>query len=145
MTTLYMLEKDNFIHKIFFEITVSLWNSSWKRSCKCAKIKEVNAVLTTKTCWCVLCLCISEVYGSVVSSQARSCHSSTLWHAYTYQVLTHLYCMLLQTALYVHKHTHTHAHSDTHLCTGETHHYGNTEASSDSGKVQNVHVMGTEG
>lgn len=40
---------------------------------------------------------------------------------------------------------HTDIHTDTHLCTAETHHYVNTGAPSDSGKVQNVHVIGTEG
>ena len=84
----------------------------------------------------------SEVYGPTVTSQAEPAVLNTA-HANTYQVLTKLLYAVSST--HTHIHTHTHAHTDTHLCTAETHHYGNSGASVDSGKVQNVHVIGTEG
>ena len=123
MTTL--MEMLNFMHEIV----------SKNRPHKHTKIKEINTVLTSKA-RCVNCT--SEVYGPVVTSQAEPPILNTV---------TRLYVPGTNSIACMCAHTHTHAppHTDTHLCTAETHHYGNTGASSDSGKVQNVHVIGTEG
>lgn len=107
--------------------------------CRYKRMNEINTVLTTETCSNVICLCITEVLGLVVTSQAKPPTLNTMTRLYvpgTYSAPVRCPTQLR---------THTHAHTDTHLCTAETHHYRNTGALSESSKVQNVHVSSTEG